>query len=136
LTQQIEIEADKAASYNSLKCLEEEFSEVRIKDRAYPRSATGACTCLTPGVESRKPSAERSKGDESTKEEVSVGRKRDDEGLQDWEKDRDQDRQEEHDEREEVRQEEHDEREQVRREEREDRKQAREDERETRRRSP
>ncbi len=65
-----------------------------------------ACTCLTPGVESRKPPAERSKGDESTKEEVSVGRKRDDEGLQDWEKDR----QEDHDEREEVRQEEHDER--------------------------
>jgi hypothetical protein len=53
---------------------------------------------------------------ESTKEKVSVGRKRDDEGLQDWEKDRDQDRQEEHDEREEVRQEEHDERKQVRRE--------------------
>jgi hypothetical protein len=95
-----------------------------------------ACTCLTPGVESRKPPVERSKGDESTKEEVSVGRKRDDEGLQDWEKDRDQDRQEEHDERVGVRQEEHDEREQVRREEREDRKQAREDERETRRRSP
>jgi hypothetical protein len=60
-------------------------------------------------------------GDESTKEEVSVGRRRDDEGLQDWEKDRDQDRQEEHDERVGVRQEEHDEREQVRREEREDR---------------
>jgi len=64
------------------------------------------------------------KGGESTKEKVSVGRKRDDEGLQDC------------DEREEVRQEEHDEREEVRREEREDRKQAREDERETRRRSP
>jgi hypothetical protein len=39
------------------------------------------------------------RGRESTKEKVSVGRKRDDEGLQDWEKDRDQDRQEEHDER-------------------------------------
>jgi hypothetical protein len=87
------------------------------------------------------------KGGESTKEKVSVGRKRDDEGLQDWEKDRDQDRQEdhderqqvrqeEHDERQQVRQEEHDEREEVRREEREDRKQAREDERERRRRSP
>jgi hypothetical protein len=59
------------------------------------------------------------KGGESTKEEVSVGRERDDEGLQDWEKDR---------------QEEHDEREEVRQEEREDRKQGREDERETRRR--
>ena len=76
------------------------------------------------------------KGKESTKEKVSVGRKRDDEGRQDWEKNRDQDRQEDHDERDEVRQEEHDEREQVRREEREDRKEAREDERETRRRSP
>jgi hypothetical protein len=63
------------------------------------------------------------KGGESTKEKVSVGRKRDDEGLQDWEKDRDQDRQEEHDERQQVRQEE-----------REDRKQERQDERETRRR--
>jgi hypothetical protein len=51
------------------------------------------------------------KGRESTKEKVSVGRKREyDEGLQNWEKDRDQDRQEEHDEREEVRQEERDER--------------------------
>lgn len=28
MTQQIEIEADKAASYNSLKCLEAEFCEV------------------------------------------------------------------------------------------------------------
>jgi hypothetical protein len=73
---------------------------------------------------------------ESTKEKVSVGRKRDDEGLQDWEKDRDQKRQDEHDESEEIRQEEHDERAQVRREEREERTQAREDERETRRRSP
>jgi hypothetical protein len=52
---------------------------------------------------------------ESTKEKVGVGRKRDDEGLQDWEKDRDQKRQDEHDEREEIRQEEHDERAQVRR---------------------
>ena len=43
---------------------------------------------------------------ESTKEKVSVGRKRDDEGLQDWEKDRDQERQDEHDESEEIRQEE------------------------------
>ena len=47
------------------------------------------------------------KAAESTKEEVSVGRKRDDEGLQDWEKDRDKERQDEHDESEEVRQEEH-----------------------------
>jgi hypothetical protein len=52
---------------------------------------------------------------------LSVGRERDDEGLQDWEK---------------VRQDEQDEREEVRREEREERKQGREDERETRRRSP
>jgi hypothetical protein len=53
------------------------------------------------------------KGGESTKEKVRVGRERDDEGLQDWEKVR----QEEHDERKQVRQEEHDERKQVRREE-------------------
>jgi hypothetical protein len=75
------------------------------------------------------PSAERSKGHESTKKEVSVGRKRDDEGLQDWEKDR----QEDHDEREEVRQEERDERKQVRQEEREDLKGKREEQRRTQR---
>ena len=58
-----------------------------------------------------------------------MGRQRDDEGLQDWEKDR----QEGHDEREEVKQEEHDERKQVRQEEREARKGKREDQSRTQR---
>jgi isoaspartyl peptidase/L-asparaginase-like protein (Ntn-hydrolase superfamily) len=57
-----------------------------------------------------------------------MGRQRNDEGLQDWEKDR----QEGHDEREEVKQEEREESKQVRQEEREESKQVRQEEREDR----
>ena len=48
MTQQIEIEADKAASYNSLKCLEEEFCELRhygvqeVRERFIVDSSPGA----------------------------------------------------------------------------------------------